>query len=114
MGFVAVVRRLQSFYVEDKSAFVPVQEYCDTFIKHQGLQCGYRDMWNILKLAFPRVEKVRRGRKYVYWGIRRTGERAGKKSRKQARKASAAIMELKKEGTSTRNTGAKIHGFFFK
>ena len=105
--------RLQSYYTEDKNSFVPVQEYCDAFVKHQGLNVGYRDLWNILKLAFPKVEKIRRGRKYVYWGIRRIVERTPKKSKKQAKGRSSAMNEEQTKGNVLASkTGLKASEYY--
>lgn len=56
-------------FIKDEESGVRKVDFYNYVTEHLG-RIGYRDVWHILKIAYPHVDRVRRGRKYMYWGIR--------------------------------------------
>lgn len=61
-------------FVKDMESGVRKVDFYNYVTGHLG-RIGYRDVWHILKIAYPHVDRVRRGRKYMYWGIRHVDDK---------------------------------------
>ncbi|XP_031562244.1 uncharacterized protein LOC116298044 [Actinia tenebrosa] len=60
---------IRTHFVKDLESGVRKTDFYDYVTEHLG-KTGYRDVWHLLKIAYPHVDRVRRGRKYMYWGVR--------------------------------------------
>ena len=65
--------RIRTTFIEDVNAGVRKTDFYQYVTEHLG-RTGYRDVWHLLKIAYPHVDRVRRGRKYMYWGIRHASQ----------------------------------------
>lgn len=61
--------RIRAHFVKDLDSGIRKMDFCNFVTQYLG-RTGYRDVWHLLKIAYPHVDRVRKGRKYMYWGIR--------------------------------------------
>ncbi|EDO35295.1 predicted protein [Nematostella vectensis] len=59
-------------FVKDENSGVRKTDFYNFVLINLG-KMSYRDVWHLLKMAYPHVERVRRGRMYMYWGIQFAG-----------------------------------------
>lgn len=63
------ILRIRTNFIKDLESGVRKTDFYNYVTEHLG-KTGYRDVWHLLKIAYPHVDRVRRGRKYMYWGVR--------------------------------------------